>query len=105
MRLIAIFLLTFSLCMFSGAAGPVQAFVENNGHASTCCPAEQSENDAGADHCASPDCQCLSCLSIDLQKISVPLNGMADSDDPHHEVTIALAGGQYRTIDYPPETV
>lgn len=104
MRLIVIFLLTVSLCTLSGATGSVQAVVENNSHASTCCPSDQPENDAGADHCASPECQCLSCLSIDLQEISIPLTGNADSDCTHHETAASLIGEHYRTIDYPPET-
>ena len=104
MRLIAIFLLAASLCILSGAAASVQAVVEKNSHASTCCPSEQPGDDEGVDHCAAPECQCLSCLTGDLQKLSISLTRIGDSACPYHEVTAALTGGHYRTIDYPPET-
>lgn len=102
MRMIAIFVLALSLCTLSGAVTSVLAVVEST-HASDCCPAERSEGQKGAAHCVSPECQCLSCLTIDLQHISESVIGIAEARSVYREAVSFLTSGDYRTIDYPPE--
>lgn len=105
LRLIATCVLAVALCLFSGAAGFAQAVLDNAGHVDACCPAAEPDADREAADCTSPECQCLSCLTTDLQKLSIALAGSAGAPCSYHEATAVLTGGDYHSIDYPPETV
>jgi len=102
-RLIAIFLLATSLCILSGVASSALAVAQSFAHAGDCCPTEQPGSQEGADCCVSPECQCLSCQIIELQQFCISLAGSSGVDCVHLEDTALLTGGNYRTIDYPPE--
>jgi len=103
LRLAAIMVLALSLCVLSGAVTSVLAVAQNFGHAGDCCPSERTDDQAEDDCCVSPECQCLSCLTIDLQQVSLTFAATNDKDCTHQDLTATLTGGIYRTIDYPPE--
>lgn len=100
LRFAAIFIFSLALCTQSGI---VSAALVVSTAADTCCPAEAAGSTEEGDRCAEPECQCLSCLSIFLQEITIALAGLTESDLTYHEIAPALRGGVYRTIDYPPE--
>ena len=102
-RLIAFFLLATSLCILSGVASSALEVAQSFAHASDCCPTEQPGSQEESDCCVSPECQCLSCQTIELQQICISLADASGADSVHHEDTALLTGGNYRTIDYPPE--
>ena len=103
LRLAAIIVLTLSLCVLSGAVTTVLAVAQQVGQSGDCCPSDRTDDPAAEACCISPECQCLSCLIIELQQVSLTLRGTADTDSFHQEKTTTLTGGNYRTIDYPPE--
>jgi hypothetical protein len=103
LRLIAFFLLAISLCILSGVSSSALAVAQSFAHASDCCPTEQPGSQEEADCCVSPECQCLSCQTIECQQICISLAGASAADSVYHEDTALLTGGNYRTIDYPPE--
>ena len=103
LRLAAIIVLALSLCVFSGAVTSVLAVTQNFGHPGDCCPSERTDDQSDEDCCVSPECQCLSCLTIDLQHVALTLSGATANDCTHQDLTTTLTGGTYRTIDYPPE--
>jgi hypothetical protein len=102
-RFAAILVLATSLCVLSGAATSVLAVAQNLAHAGDCCPSEHPDDQSEDDCCVSPECQCLSCLTIDLQEASLTLRGTSGIVCARHEITATLTGGNYRSIDYPPE--
>jgi len=103
MRLIAISVLSASIFIMGGVVSSALAVAQSFTHASDCCPTEQSGSQEAADCCVSPECQCLSCLTIELQQVCISLAGASGADCVHHEDPALLTGGNYRTIDYPPE--
>lgn len=105
LRLIATCLLAVALCLFSGAAGFAQAVLASAGHVDACCPAAAPDAERETADCASPECQCLSCLTTDVEKLSLVLAGSAGAACSYHETTTVLTGGDYHSIDYPPEAV
>lgn len=102
-RLIAVFVLSTSIFILGGVVSSALAVVQSFAHASDCCPTEQSRSQEATDCCVSPECQCLSCLTIELQQVCISLAGASQADCVHHEDTAHLTGGYYHTIDYPPE--
>ncbi|MHB8708430.1 MAG: hypothetical protein ACYC9I_06110 [Desulfuromonadales bacterium] len=100
LRFIAIIIIALALCTQSGI---VSAALVVSSAGDTCCPAEAAGPAEEGERCAEPECQCLSCLSIVLQEITVSLAGLTEPDLAYHETASALRGGVYRTIDYPPE--
>ena len=105
LRLVAIIVLALSLCVLSGVVTSVLAVAQNLAHSVDCCPSdsEPAEGQAEDACCVSPECQCLSCLTIELQQVSLTLREPTDTGCLHHVITATLSGGNYRTIDYPPE--
>lgn len=103
LRFAAIVVLALSLCVLSGAVTSVMAVTQALTHAGECCPSERTQHQAADDCCITPECQCLSCLTVELQQVSLTLRGAADTDCVHYQTTATLTGGNYRTIDYPPE--
>lgn len=102
LRFAAVLVLALSLCVLSGAVTSVLAVAQTVTYAHSCCPSEPAD-DRADDCCVSPECQCLSCLTFDLSRVSLTLEGILDADSAHQERTVTLTGGNYRTIDYPPE--
>jgi hypothetical protein len=105
MRLIAIFILATAIFILGGVTASALAVAKNFTHVSDCCPSEQPGEEEDAGCCVSPECQCLSCLTIELQQTSIDLAGICETACDHYEVTALLTGGHYSTIDYPPEIV
>jgi len=103
LRLAAMIVLALSLCVLSGAVTSVLAVAQTFGHAGDCCPSERTDDQSDEDCCVSPECQCLSCLTIDLQQVALELAGANAKDCTHQDLTATLIGETYRTIDYPPE--
>lgn len=100
-RLVATTILVLALCVPSGIFSAVAAM---HPPADTCCPAEApGTEEGGDDRCTEPGCQCLSCLSIVVQEMTVALPGLSEPGRVHFETPPPLTGEVCRTIDYPPE--
>lgn len=100
-RLVATIIIALFLCAQSGVVSTVLAL---NSAADHCCASDAPGSaEEGDNRCTEPGCQCLSCLSIFVQELTVALAGFTEPGLVHFETPPALTGGVFRTIDYPPE--
>lgn len=88
----------------SGQGAFIPAAMAGKAPAETCCPAPEPQPATDGGHCVEPDCQCPVCLSIVLHEIPAAVTASTELFILRRESVAPLNGGDYRTIDHPPET-
>jgi hypothetical protein len=71
--------------------------------AESCCPGSASQDEPDG-KCNKLECQCSSCVSIDLQRYSLTLRFIGEDLTVSHETSSLPPGDHPQLIDYPPET-
>lgn len=100
LRFLAVMMLALTLC---DQGWVVSSLLAGNTPAESCCPTEPDERSEETGPCGTAECQCLSCLNIVLTNERLPLMERAGVAAGYHDSISPLTGGNYRTIDYPPE--
>lgn len=96
-------LLLINLSGIAVLAAALPSLTAERACAEACCPGSPAQDEPDG-KCNKLECQCTSCVSIDLQRFSLTLRFIGESLTLGHE-TLSLPPGEYpRLIDYPPET-
>lgn len=96
-------LLLINLSGIAVLATALPSLADERACAETCCPGTASQDEPDG-KCSKLECQCSSCVSIDLQHYSLALRFIAEGLTVSQETSSLPPGEHPRLIDYPPET-
>jgi hypothetical protein len=101
--LIMTVLLLINLSGAASVATALPALEDERGCAETCCPGSSSSQDEPTGTCSKLECQCPTCVTIDLQRFSLTFHFSGEEIVAGGENSSLPPGEHPRRIDYPPE--
>jgi len=96
-------LLLINLSGIAVFAAALPSLTDERACAEACCPGSPAQ-DVPDGKCNKLECQCTSCVSVDLQCFSLTLRFIGEGPTSGHETSSLPPGEHPRLIDYPPET-
>jgi hypothetical protein len=95
-------LLLINLSGIAVLAAALPSLTDERACAEACCPGNPAQ-EVPDGKCNKLECQCTSCVSIDLQRFSLTLRFIGETLAIGQETSSLPPGEHPRLIDYPPE--